>query len=279
MISYIFKNKTKNILMIIFCIFCILCSDFIREIFVSIVTGTVPAGYALVSGLPYFFVLAYLFTLKMEYKAKNWLFPCAFAIWFLYYAYEFVFDIIFVITQYNYFIVSDIISYASFITALLAYAFCFFGCIDNFKKVKLLKIGAIIKIVTNIFIATVTTIIEYNMLGKKEYFTNMFFEYLYQIYNSTIKTSIKLLAPILFFVGILLLTLNKKSENINITPYVEVRKAKKAAKTVAKQKQQEKQEAQWVESEEIPEGSWRCMACGKILANDIDRCECGYKKK
>ena len=93
------------------------------------------------------------------------------------------------------------------------------------------------------------------------------------------ETIIRRLIFILFFVGILLLTLNKKSENIDITPYVEERKARKEAKGAARlQEKREEEERHTAPIPEIPGGCWRCMACGNILTNEIDRCECGYKR-
>lgn len=279
MISYIFKNKTKNILMIIFAVFSILCSDLLREIYISITIGVLPSGCIVFQTLPYVLILLYLLTLRREYRFKTWLFPCAFAIWISYYAYQLFVDVFYISSDYGYFIVTDIISYISFAFAIVASVFCFLGCIYNFKNVKFLKIGAIIKISANILITVWAVIIDYYMLDGKRYFENIFFEYLDQLYNSMFSTFINLLSPILFFVGILLLTLNKKSEYIDITPYVEARKAKKEAKHAAKLEAKQQEEARLNEpAPEIPEGSWRCMACGEILPDSIERCECGYKR-
>ena len=121
--------------------------------------------------------------------------------------------------------------------------------------------------------------IEFISLGGMEYFKNIDDAHKTYVYNSMLQLGIEWVFSLLFFVGIILLTTNKKSEDIDITPYVEDRKAKKQAKKEAKLQQKEAEEAEYnAPLPEIPEGSWRCMACGKILTDDIDRCECGYKK-
>jgi hypothetical protein len=118
-------------------------------------------------------------------------------------------------------------------------------------------------------------IIDFIFVGGFEYFKILPQEYIPQVIVSTLKTMLNNLLYIMYYISFLLLTFNKKGEYIDITPFVDARKAKKEAKRAAKQQE----EAYLNEpTPEIPDGSWRCMACGKILPDSIDRCECGYKK-
>ncbi len=65
------------------------------------------------------------------------------------------------------------------------------------------------------------------------------------------------------------------SAGVNPCPKKPFYIAKRAARLEAKLQEEAKFNAP---VPEIPDGSWRCMACGKILPDSIDRCECGYKK-
>jgi len=71
------------------------------------------------------------------------------------------------------------------------------------------------------------------------------------------------------------LTLTKKSEYIDITPFVEERKIKKATKKAKRLANENPEESSPLL---VPEGSWRCMGCGEILPDDKNECECGYKR-
>ncbi len=279
MIRYIFKDKRKNILMIVLAILNVIFSNFFTEIYSCITVGVLPAGYEIFPIIPYVLILIYLLTLKNKYKFKTWLFPAAFAFWAGYNGYSLVNDIFLTLSIYEHFVFIEILSYISYLLAIVAYVFCIFGSIYNFKNVKLLKIGAIIKIAGYVIITIITSTIEYIALGGKEYFENIPKEYLNQVYSSMCYAVIEWLVSTMFFVGILLLTLNKKSEDIDITPFVEQQRNKKEAKKAAKLQQKEAEEARFNEPlPETPEGSWRCRACGKILPDSKDRCECGYKK-
>lgn len=45
-----------------------------------------------------------------------------------------------------------------------------------------------------------------------------------------------------------------------------------------KRKREEEPE-EYEETVEIPEGHWRCMGCGEMIPDDLDECQCGYKRK
>lgn len=279
MISYIFKNKAKNILMIVFTVLHIICSNTFRELYYSIINSSAMSFFAILTFIAFALILLYMFTLKMQYKFKEWLFPAAFAILTLLSVYELVADIIHNLSTYDYFILIDLLSYSSYLVSIVAYTFCFIGSIKNFKNVVFLKAGALVKITGTVLTTSTAAIIEFVAVGGMEYFKNIDEIYRVYVYKAMFENAVVWIIILLFYVGLLLLTLNKKSENIDITPFVEERRAKSTAKRAAKLQQKQEAEARLnAPSPEIPEGSWRCMACGKILSNDIDRCECGYKK-
>lgn len=99
---------------------------------------------------------------------------------------------------------------------------------------------------------------------------NDFFSYLYNTYYlSEISETIIFL---LFLISIFIISLTKESQNIDIMPFVEKRKAKKLAKKLAKE------QAEIFSPPIVPDGCWQCMGCGEILADTESRCKCGYKK-
>ena len=79
---------------------------------------------------------------------------------------------------------------------------------------------------------------------------------------------------LLFYISLLVLTITKESENIDIKPFIEARKLKKQLKKEAKLKQITDE----TEHITVEDGFWRCMGCGEILPDNINKCECGYKR-
>lgn len=272
MISYIFKNKTKNILAIVFTALCMISP--LGLLMNSLIYFPTISVYLLLIFVAYLLILIYLLTLKHEYKLKNLLFPLSFAIKLIYAAYLTIdiLDILVQDTRHLPLIVS-VISNAIFVAGGVL---CCIGSAFNFKRVTVLRVGIIIYIIV---IAVITPIVELVFAGGFEYFKILPQEQITYFIVSVIKASIDDLIQLMFYISLLLLTLNKKSEDIDITPYVEARKAKKAAKRAARLEAKLQEEAKFnAPVPEIPDGSWRCMACGKILPDSIDRCECGYKK-
>lgn len=274
MISYIFKNKTKNILAIVFTVLCAVTPlvSFIK------VLPYFPLAfvYHLIKLLPYLLILTYLLTLKYRYKFKNILFPLAFIIKTI----DPIYQIINIVRVYDYkqsVQAELILSLVANIIIIIGCVLCAIGSAFNFKRASVFKSGIIILIA---HIALVMPIIDFIFAGGFEYFKNLPQEHILQVSISTIKAALNSLAHIMYYISFLLLILNKKSADIDLTTYIEQRKAKKEAKKAAKLEAKQQAEAQLnAPVPEIPDGSWRCMACGQILSNDINRCECGYKKK
>lgn len=265
--------------MIVFTTLYILNSDFFAELYHIIAFGTGMSFSSVLNFIPLALILAYMFTLKMQYWFKDWLFPIAFAVLAFFYIYLLIKDIVYNISTYGYLIPTDILTYSSYIFAIVVYIFCFIGSIKNFKNVIFLKIGAIIKIAGSVVSTLAVYIIEFISLGGMEYFKNIDESYRTYVYNSMLQTAIKWLLSLLFFVGILLLTSNKKSEYIDITPYVQERRAKREAKRATRLETKKLEETELnAPAPEIPDGFWRCMACGKILPDSENKCDCGYKK-
>lgn len=275
MISYIFKNKTKNILAIIFSALCIvkpLC-----EFLVYIARYRVFPWFSVLNVLPVALVLMYLLTLKYNYKLKTYIVPAAFLIWIvaqLYVTFADITSAFSYLKMFEQYPMAIAFMVIDTIVLICGKFFCFLGSIYNFKNISLFKIGIIINLVA---IAVLAPIVE--TFSAVEYFgaTNIFFENLRQLLSDGVIFG--RVANMLFYVGLLLLAFSKKSENIDITPYIEERKAKKDAKIKARLQEKAAEQAEYdAPPPETPQGFWRCMACGKILENDTQRCECGYKR-
>ena len=281
MISYIFKNKTKNIFMIVITSLMILSCDLLSEIVSCISNGTVLKAYSVISVVPYLLILFYLLLLKKEYILKDYLFPTAFAIMAAKLIYSMVTDIIFFATnidaQFTFF---NAITYISYTVAIISYIFCFIGTFNNFKHLNNFKIGSVLHL-AYLVSAMVIIIISFISLINSDEMNSIKFPveefWIGRVYYNMIKTSVVYIVSVLFYVGLLLLAFSKKSDNIDITPYVEAQRAKKEIKKAAKLQQKVAEESD-APLPEIPDDSWRCMGCDKILPNTQDQCECGFKK-
>ena len=231
--------------------------------------------YHLIKLLPYLLILTYLLTLKYKYKFKNILFPLAFIIK----AMDPVYSIISIIRAYDYKYSEQMILLLSLVANIIVITgcvLCAIGSAFNFKQVLVFRVGIII-FITHIIL--VTPLIDFIFAGGFEYFKTLPQEHILQNIIYTIKAALNSLLYLMYYISFLLLTLNKKGEYIDITPFVEARKAKKLAKRNARLEAKQQEEACLNEpTPEIPDGSWRCMACGNILPNATQRCDCGYKK-
>ena len=262
MISYIFKSKIKNILVSIFSII-IICTK-LDELHKYILLQAWDYIILKFIGLvPFILIFLYMVTLKREYKIKQFLFPISFAIFTL----TAIFSITNCFDEYTFTSMNGLIRlFVNLIikfVLIAGYAFCFVGTLSNFKRIIFLRLGLPICIIT-IFIQGVTYNHLVNWIG------NMFFSTLYYL-NESFRASILLL----FYISIFVLTLTKKSEYIDITPFVEERKIKKATKKVKRLAKENPEESSPLL---VPEGYWRCMGCGEILSNDKNECNCGYKR-
>lgn len=252
MISYIFKNKFKNILVASFSV-------------ILILIGIGELKYAYVEDCfslsAYILIFIYMITLKREYKLKKWLFPVAFALLTLtaFFQIRYSFDI-YVFTVAGEW-VRGLANFAIRALLFTGCAFCFIGTLSNFKRVKFLSLGLLICIITNFILGAFHNALTGDI-------GNVFFATIYYLEEMPQAISLSL-----FYISLFLLTLTRKSENIDITPFVEQRKLKKAEIKLKKLEQNEEE----IPSD-IPDGYWRCMGCGKILPDNISECECGYKR-
>lgn len=262
MISYIFKSKIKNILVAIFSII-LLCIN-LKELYAYMMFGIwehITSKF--ISLIPYLFVFLYMVTLKRDYKFKQFLFPIAFAILTLFA----VFSITNCFDEYTFSSINGLVRLFISLTIrtvmIVGYVFCFVGTLSNFKRLGFLRLGLPLCIIT---IA---------ILGSSYYYLTNWIgnEFLATVYYLTESFSASSL--ILFHISIFILTLTKKGEYIDITPFVEERKTKKAIK---KAKKLAKETPEEFSPPLVPNGFWRCMGCGEILPNDKNECECGYKR-
>lgn len=262
MISYIFKNKVKNVFLSIFAAI-LICIN-LNELHQYIIFGVWDSiALKFISLIPYLFVLLYILTLKRDYKFKQFLFPISFAIFTL----TTIFSITNCFDEYTFTSMNGLIRlFVNLIikfVLIAGYAFCFVGTLSNFKRIIFLRLGLPICIIT-IFIQGVTYNHLVNWIG------NTFFSTLIYL-NESFRANILLL----FYISIFVLTLTKKSEYIDITPFIEERKIKKADKKARKLEREKPEEFL---PPDVPDGYWRCMGCGEILPADKDKCECGYKR-
>ena len=204
-------------------------------------------------------IFVYMITLKMEYHLKKWLFPTAFAIFSLS-------TILTIIDCFKYLTSSlEILIIVSIdIVLLTAYILSLIGSISNFKMVYLLRIGTAICTMFLLF-------------SRICYYYNTYIHAYYHWVNPTIilEEILRDLISLSFFISVFILTLTKKSENIDITPFIKERKAKKELKKAEKLA---KEQPEVFTPPIVPENHWRCMGCGKILPFDETTCDCGYKK-
>ena len=265
MISYIFKNKINNAIVAVLAAICafVKLSDLWRYLqlgqgFMQLISAVVPL-----------LIFMYMVTIRREYKIKKWLFPAAFAFSSL----TVVFSIFECFNEYAFSSLGNALATLSMlisnIVLLTAHILCLIGSLYDFKRIRLLTVGIIINC-HHLLLTLLTCILSF--IQQSSLISNSFLTYLSTISKFTEIRNISLL--LLFYISIAVLSLRKKSENIDITPFVEARKAKKEAKKA--KKLQEKNEE--LISPIVPEGSWRCMGCGEILSDDKTECECGYKK-
>jgi len=262
MISYIFKSKIKNILVSIFSIIiiCIKLDELHKYILLQAWDYIILKFIGLV---PFILIFLYMVTLKRDYKIKQFLFPISFAIFTL----TTIFSITNCFDEYTFTSINGLIRlFVNLIikfVLITGYAFCFAGTLSNFKRIFFLRIGLPICIIT-IFIQGISYHYLIDWIGNTFYST---ISYL----NESFRASILLL----FYISIFILTLTKKSEYIDITPFVEERKIKKANK---KAKKLEREKPEEFLPPNVPDGYWRCMGCGEILPDDKNECNCGYKR-
>lgn len=261
MISYIFKSKPKNILVAIFSL-AFLCLNLKELCFYALINAWGYMALKLIELIPYILIFVYMITLKRDYKFKQFLFPIAFSIGILLTVFSLknCFNLYSLTSTFLLF--DAYINFAIRIIMLVGYIFCFVGTISNFERVVFLRSGLII--------CAITTLI----LGSKYYTFNGFISAQLPTYSYLIQLLMEI-TILLFYISIFILTLTKKSEYIDITPFVEERKIKKATK---KAKKLEREKTEEFSPPNVPDGYWRCMGCGEILPDDKDKCKCGYKR-
>jgi hypothetical protein len=157
--------------------------------------------------LPYIFILVYLFTLKKEYKFKEYLFPAAFLIFIGRNVYSFVISLI---TNVQMLDSSKMVLWYIWtvlygLIAIAAYGLSLLGTINNFKNVRFLRIGMIVLIIVMLLVQ----VVEFFFVGGFDYFSNVPVAYLTV---SMIKGVIKVIVNVLFYFGIFNLTLNKPEQ-------------------------------------------------------------------
>lgn len=197
----IFKSKTHLIgffLIVAYCIFNIL-SVFITTIKFSNITNT------FVSLIPIFLILCYLFFEDKTFKFKKYMFPLAFGIIVYKNLYSVVVSI--VGTPKNLCFEKEIIIlFAISLFLLLFNILCFIGTLFNFRFLIFLRAGCIGYTSTIL----IMQIYEFIALGGMDYINSIPKDML----PINIISFVKYLSIILFYLGIFILTTNKKNTDL-----------------------------------------------------------------
>ena len=197
----IFKSKTQVIGFVLIAVYCILniFSTFITTLKFSNITNT------FVSLIPIFLILCYFFFVDKTFKFKKFMFPLAFGIIVYKNLYSVVISIIGTPKNFD-FEKEIIILFAISLLLLLFNILCFIGALFEFKILILLKIGCIGYISTII----IMQIYEFIALGGMDYINSIPKEML----PISIISLAKYLSIILFYLGIFILTTNKKNTDL-----------------------------------------------------------------
>lgn len=202
----LFANKRKNTLAIcftsIYTLFLILTFNFnaayfslnfryaLNSLFIDLTSLITPV-----------LVLIFLLTLKKEYRFKKWLFPIAFGV-------TFARSLVSLISSFNtlkYAITTPLylVIYLCSWLMLITLALMFVGTLFEFKYLNLLKFGALGYIVLSFTVQ----VIEFINVGGIAYFQNI----PQGIAPINFVALIKLVAQLLFYIGIFILTLKNKN--------------------------------------------------------------------
>lgn len=207
--DYIFRNKKKNILAICFSVFyivmLILKIDFRVSLFENL-------GYAITALFVYLtpmivpvFILILIFTYKKDYKFKTWLLPIAFGMNLILSV-----DIqISNIPNMQVFIylygLKRLSTYLCSFLMCVAIALMFLGTLSNLKHINLLKYGAL----GYAILCLCSTIIDFINMGGFAYIC-----VLAEYSAINIVALVQLVSCALFYIGIFILTTNKKITNL-----------------------------------------------------------------
>ncbi len=205
--DYVFSNKKKNIFAICFSLFYIvmltLNIDFrvslfqnlrytINSLFVYLTPMIVPV-----------FILTLIFTYKKEYKFKTWLLPIAFGVNLILSALTQISNIpnmkLFLFLYGSGYLPRLLCSFLM----CVAIALMFLGTLFNLKYIKLLKYGAL----GYAILCLCSTIIDFISVGGLAYIQSVPTEYS----AINIVALVQLISCALFYMGIFILTTNKKN--------------------------------------------------------------------
>ena len=196
-----FKSKTHLIGFVLIAAYGILSvlSTFIASLKFSNITNT------FVSLIPMFLILCYLILEDKTFKFKKYIFPLAFGI----IVYKNLYSVIISIvgTPKNLVFEKEFIIFFVFSLFLLVFnILCFIGTLLEFKILILLKIGCIGYMLTIL----IMLIYEFVALGGMDYINSIPKEML----PINIISLVKYLSIILFYIGIFILTTNKRNTDL-----------------------------------------------------------------
>lgn len=206
MTSYLFKNKTKNILVMVFTALCML--DPICDAVKLIIQKDIMSTLAKILSLcPFVLILIYVLTLKKEYRFKPNLFPFSFLYLILKCAYA-IFICFYALTDPLYRSAAGfayILGASAFDIALLVcFVLCFIGSRSNFKRVIFFKLGTLLLGIVYILLP----IVAFISVGGFDYINSVPDGYQAVSYFELTKCIIS----ILFSFSLFALTLNKNNE-------------------------------------------------------------------
>ena len=207
--DYVFRNKKKNIVAICFSVFyivmLILKIDFRVSLFQNLRYAVNSLFVYLTPMITPIFILIFIFTYKKDYKFKTWLLPIAFGVNL----------ILFVLIQIsnipnmqvlNYLYgLKQLPTYLCLFLMCVAIALMFLGTLSNLKHINLLKYGAL----GYAILCLCSTIIDFINMGGFPYIC-----VLAEYSARNIVALVREVSCVLFYVGIFILTTNKKITNL-----------------------------------------------------------------
>lgn len=199
--SCLFKNKTKNMIATVFIAIYIVETVVLNNYNFSRLFSVVYFAFSLAAPVC---ILVYLLTLQKEYPLKKLLFPIAFGI-------ITVLRVVLLVQMCSNIplYIEASVPFSLFVIPVISFfaiVACFIGTLFDFKYAVCLKIGTL----THIAVSVISLIVSFIQVGGMSYFDTV--PDLISAIN--ISELISFTVSILFYVGIFVLTTNKKTQEV-----------------------------------------------------------------
>ena len=208
--NYVFRNKKKNIVAICFSVFyivmLILKIDFRVSLFENLRYAVNSLFVYLTPMIAPVFILILIFTYKKDYKFKTWLLPIAFGVNLILSVLTQISNIPNMKLIVSLYRLKYIPGFLCSFSMCIAIALMFLGTLFNLKHIKLLKFGALAYAI----LCLCSTIIAFLKVGGITYIQSVLTGHS----AINIVALVQLVSCALFYIGIFILTTNKKITNL-----------------------------------------------------------------